>query len=155
MLKRVKPIYDLLLIGAISGVAGAIVKDSLELLILIFIPTFTTCLRLAAGIVFSSEKVKKSIFPLVGLEIDIAVSIVVGIIVALVLFRFGFDYWKVKGITIGLLAWTIIEITLAKYLSSFPVSTSVLALEISLLIHLIYGITVVGVQRLFLKVEIK
>ena len=155
MLKRVKPIYDLLLIGAISGVAGAIVKDSLELLILIFIPTFTTCLQLAAGIVFSSEKVKKSILPLVGLEIEIAVSIVMGIIVALVLFRFGFDYWKVKGITIGLLAWTIIEITLAKYLSSFPVSTSVLALEISLLIHLIYGITVVGVQRLFLKVEIK
>lgn len=149
MPKPIKPKYDLLLIGALSGVAGVIVKDLLELLALRFMPNFVTCPQFAAGIVFSSEQAKSSMLPLIGLEIDTGISIIVGIIVVLALLHVGFDYWKVKGITIGLLAWTIIEITLAKYLSSISTPTSVLALEISLLIHFGYGLTVVGIQRAF------
>ena len=151
MLKQIKPKCDLLLIGALSGVAGVIIKDLLELLVLLFMPTFVTCPQFAAGIIFSPQQAKSSMLPLIGLEIDTGVSIIVGIIVVVALFRVGYDFWKVKGITIGLLAWIIIEITLTKYLSSISTPTSVLALEISLLIHFGYGLTVVGVQRLFLK----
>lgn len=143
--------YDLLLIGAASGITGIITKDLLELLVLIFMPNFITCPQLAAGIILNPKQAKSGILPLIGLEIDIAVGIIVGIIVALALTRFGFDHWMFKGMTLGLLAWTIIEVTLAKYLSSIPLPTSVLAWEISLLIHFIYGITVVGVEREFLK----
>ena len=146
-----KPQDDLLLIGAASGIAGIIVKDLLELLVLLFMPTFSTCPQLAAGIILSPKQAKSSVLPLIGLEIDLAVGIIVGIIVVLALTRFGFDHWMLKGIVLGLLAWTIIEVTLANYLSSIPMTTSVLAWEISLLIHFIYGITVVGVERAFLK----
>ena len=143
--------YDLLLIGAASGIAGIITKDLLELLVLLFMPTFSTCPQLAAGIVLNPKQAKESILPLIGLEIDLAVGIIVGIIVVLALTRFGFDHWMLKGIVLGLLAWTIIEVTLANYLSSIPMTTSVLAWEISLLIHFIYGMIVVGAQRAFLK----
>lgn len=140
--------YDLLILGSFAGIIGVIIKDFLELLIKFFIPGFETSLHLAAGIVFSHRQVSSSILPLiVGLEIDLTVSIVIGIIAALALFRWGFDYWRIKGITLGLLAWTIINVTLAKGLSSFPQPTSVLLVEISLITDIIYGLIVVWVLQ--------
>lgn len=145
MSNQASPKYDLLILGSSAGITGVIIKDFLELLVQFFIPTFESSLQLAAGIVFSPQQVTSSILPLVvGLEIDLTVSIVIGIIVALALFRWGFDYWQIKGLTVGLQAWTIMNVTLAKYLSSFPQPTSILIVELSLVTDLIYGLTVVG-----------
>lgn len=137
--------WDILTIGALAGITGVIVKDLLELVALFFIPSFKTCPRLAAGIIFSPEIVMESVLPIVGLEIDVAVSIVVGLLVAVVLCSAGWKHLLAKGIIVGLLAWAIIDITLSKLLSQVPPPDSFGQTQISLLIHIIYGITVVGV----------
>jgi hypothetical protein len=136
--------WDILTLGAVAGAIGVVVKDLLELLVLFFIPSFKTCPRLAAGIILDPKILTKSILPIVGLEIDIAVSIVVGIIVVAVLSRVSWKHLFVKGLVLGLLAWTIIDITLSKLLSRLPPPNSIWQLELSLIIHLIYGLTVVG-----------
>lgn len=109
---QTKPKYDLLILGSAAGIFSVIIKDLFELMLASFIPSFDSLLHLAAGIIFTPEQVKSDILTLiVGLEIDFAVSIVIGIIAALALFRWGFDYWRIKGITLGILAWVIINVT--------------------------------------------
>jgi ABC-type sulfate transport system permease subunit len=152
MSNQSKPKYDLLILGSTAGIFSVIIKDLLELILTFFIPSFDSSLHLAAGIVLTPEQVKSDILTLiVGLEINFAVSIVIGIIAALALFRWGFDYWQIKGITLGLLAWVIINVTLAKFMSSIPRPTSILIIELSLLTDLIYGLTVAWFLQRFTK----
>lgn len=154
MLNQTKPKYDLLILGSTAGIFSVIIKDLLELILAFFIPSLDSSLHLAAGIVFTPGQVKSNILTLiVGLEIDFGVGIVIGIIAALALFRWGFDYWQVKGIALGLLVWVIINITLAKFMSSIPQPTSILAIELSLITDLIYGLTVVWFLQRYSKIK--
>ena len=143
MNSRTKQRWDILIIGALAGFLGVLVKDLLELGVLFLIPTYKSCPRLAAGIILDPKIATGNILPIVGLEIDIAISIVVGIIVASVLSQVGWRFLFAKGLILGLLAWTIIDIILSKLLSQVPPPNSIVQIELSLLIHFVYGVTVV------------
>ena len=151
MRKQSKQQWDILILGAAAGTAGIFVKDLLELVVLFFIPSFKTCPRLAAGIILDPEIALNSILPVIGLQIDIAVSIIFGITVVTVLTLVSWKHLFLKGLVLGLLAWTIIDITLSKLLSKVSPPTSIEQIEISLVIHFIYGLTVVGAARVLGK----
>lgn len=137
---------DNLTLGAITGIIGVFIKDLLELGLLPFIPDFKTCPRLTAGIVLPAHMAMQEILPLLGLEIDIGVGAIAGIIVVQALVYTGFKNLWFKGFLVGLLAWIIIDITLAKLLSKLP-PPSFLETQISLIVHFIFGISVVFIAR--------
>lgn len=137
---------DHLTLGAITGITGVFTKDLLELALLPFIPDLKTCPRLAAAIVLPPHKATGEILPLLGLEIDIGVGVIVGIIVFQALSVSGFKNIWFKGIIVGLLAWTIIDMTLSKLLSQLP-PPSFFETQISLVVHFIFGISVVFIAR--------
>jgi len=117
-----------------------------------FIPDFKTCPRLAAALVLEPSKVYQSILPILGLEIDLSVSIIVGIIVFYMLSKVGFHSIWFKGIILGLLAWAIIDITLTKLLSQLA-PPRFLESQVSLFIHFIYGLTVVFTARTLHRIK--
>ena len=117
----------------------------MELIVLQFIPDYPTCTRQAAAIVLPPREAT-GILPVLGLEIDIGMGAVIGMIVFYTLYATGFKHIAYKGVLVGLLAWTVIDMTLDKFLQQLP-SYSFAESQISLLIHIMFGLTTVYVAR--------
>ena len=136
---------DGLVLGALAGLAGTLVKFALELLALAFIPSYKSCVRLAAAILCDST-VAMTRFDafLLGLEIDLLVGSVAGVVAVQILALWGRDYLLFKGAGGGALAWVICYATLCKFLSKIDVlNTPFLETQISLFVHIIFGMMVV------------
>ncbi|MCL6548813.1 MAG: hypothetical protein K6T30_07870 [Alicyclobacillus sp.] len=135
---------DGLVLGALAGLAGTLVKFALELLALAFIPSYKSCVRLAAAILFvPAAAMSRFDAFLLGLEIDLLVGSVAGVVAVEILARWGRDHLLLKGAGGGALAWLICYGTLCKYLSKIDLTgTSFLEIQISLAVHIVFGITV-------------
>ncbi|MGQ9779504.1 MAG: hypothetical protein ACUVRM_06470 [Bacillota bacterium] len=145
MAKRWPYNIDGLVLGALAGMAGSIVKFVLELLVLAFIPSYKSCVRLAAAILFDST-IAMTRFDafLLGLEIDLVVGSVAGVVAVQILALWGRDYLLFKGAGGGALSWVICYATLCKFLSKIDVvNTRFLETQISLFVHIIFGLVVV------------
>lgn len=78
---------------------------------------------------------------LLGLQIDMVVGVVVAIVAVLIFQHWGNDYYKIKGLMVGLIAWVLLYSTLSRFLSSVHPSGSVLQAELSFLTHIIFGLS--------------
>lgn len=144
---------DGLVLGALAGMVGSAVKFAMELLVLAFIPSYKSCVRLAASIMFDSTAAMTRFDAFIlGLEIDLVVGSVAGVVAVQMLAFWGRDYLLFKGAGGGALSWVICYATLCRFLSTFEVvNTPFFELQISLLIHIIFGLVVVaaavGIER--------
>lgn len=135
---------DTLLIGALSGITAKLIHDLLgAIIIMFFLPSYLNCVRIAAGLLLSPEQVLSGGFwpTLLGLQIDLVVGMVVAIVTVLILQQWGKDYYKIKGIMVGLISWALFYITLSRFLSSVHPSGSVLQAQLSFLTHMAFGIS--------------
>ncbi|KGK91183.1 hypothetical protein DP73_04920 [Desulfosporosinus sp. HMP52] len=135
---------DTLLIGAVSGIAAKLIQDLLgAIIIMFFLPSYLNCVRIAGGLLLLPEQVLSGRFwpTLLGLQIDMVVGIVVAIVAVLIFQHWGNDYYKIKGVMVGLIAWVLLYSTLSRFLSSVHPSGSILQAELSFLTHIIFGLS--------------
>ena len=136
---------DPVVLGALAGMAGAVVKFLLELVVLIFIPSYKSCLRLAGAILFDATFTLSHLSALfLGFEIDLIVSSVAGFVAVEILAFSGRDWLLFKGAGGGALSWVICYATLCRFLSRIEIiNTPFLETQLSLLVHIIFGMVVV------------
>ncbi len=137
--------FNPLILGAAAGFLGSVARAILELSAIALLPSYKSCVRLAAALFLSPEYVMSRFDAyIVGLEVDLIVGMVVGIVAVLILAKWGCDHLLVKGGIGGALTWVIFY----AFLSADPVSRlnptgTFLEAEVSLLIHVIFGVAVV------------
>ncbi|MBC2723428.1 hypothetical protein [Desulfosporosinus sp.] len=147
---------DTLLIGAVAGTIAKVIQDAIGFIIItFFLPTYINCVRIAGGLLLTpNEMMSGGFWPsLLGFQIDLIVSIVVGIISVLILQHWGHDYYLFKGAMIGLVCWVLLYIVLSKLLSSVYPFGSILHAEISFIKHITYGIVLTWVAVWFGKLS--
>lgn len=145
---------DTLLIGAVAGTIAKVIQDIIGFIIItFFLPTYINCVRIAGGLLLTPDQMMSGGFwpNLLGFQIDLIVSIVVGIVSVLILQRWGHDYYLFKGAMIGLVSWALFYTVLSQLLSTVNPFGSILHAEISFINHIIYGITLTWVAVWFGK----
>lgn len=145
---------DRFVVGALAGIIASLVRFILGYSIIFFlIPDFLNCTRIAAGIILPPAQVMAGGFwvTAVGLQIDLVVSIVVGLIATFILEYTGAGYYLFKGAVIGATTWSVFYAVLSRFLSQLYPVDSIVAAELSFLIHVIYGIALVSIIARFKK----
>jgi hypothetical protein len=137
--------YDALILGAMAGLCGSVARGLLELLAIGFIPSYKSCARLAAGLFLSPAYAMQSAGAyIIGLEVDFIVGVIVGVVAVQIMVFWGRDHLLAKGVIGGALTWAIFYVCLAADpLSKLDPSGTFLEAQVSLVIHLIFGATVV------------
>lgn len=145
---------DTLLIGAVAGTIAKVIQDAMGFItITFFLPTYINCVRIAGGLLLTPDEMMSGGFwqSLLGFQIDLIVSIIVGIISVLILKHWGLDYYLYKGAMIGLVCWALFYTVLSKLLSTVYPFGSILHAELSFIKHIIYGIALTWVAVWFGK----
>lgn len=152
------PKKDILIIGALAGTVATVVQDVLGFIIIMFLPPYLNCIRIAGGLILRPDQVMKGGFwpILLGFQIDLIVAIVIGVVAVLILEQWGRDHYIIKGAMIGLIAWALFYNVLSRLLSRVYPSGSILHAELAFLTHLIFGISLtysaVWFDKWFIKI---
>lgn len=140
--------YDVFFLGAMAGLVGSALRNLLELAAVLLLPGYASCVQLAGAILLDPACATGGIAAyLVGFEIDLLVSMVAGIVAVLILSLSGLDRLLLKGAIGGGLAWLVLYACLSHPLSRMAPSARLIETQISLLIHVIFGMTVVWTAR--------
>ena len=133
---------DLLFVSAVAGVIATIVQDLIGSVLIVFIPSYLNCVRIAAGILLPSEQVMVGglLSTLLGFQIDAVVSIAIGVVTMLLLKYWGHDYYILKGVIVGAFSWVIFYVVLSRLLSQVYPTASALHAQLSFLNHLLFGV---------------
>lgn len=136
---------DSFMIGAIAGLTAKVIQDGIGLIVIMFVPTYLNCVRIAAGLLLTPEQVLSGAFwpTLLGFQIDAIVGMSVGVVTVFGLQTWGDDYLLFKGAMVGLICWALFYTVLSRLLSSvYPVG-SILHGEIAFFSHLAFGVSLV------------
>ncbi|MGE5551957.1 MAG: hypothetical protein ACM3ZC_15705 [Bacteroidota bacterium] len=136
---------DVIRLGALAGICGSFVRNALEVLAVLLIPSYKSCARLAASLFLRPDYVMKRLDAyVVGLEIDFILGMAVGIAAVLVLSVWGLEGLLYKGALGGAFTWFLFYAFLsADPLSALDPTGTFLEAQVSLAIHILFGIAVV------------
>ncbi|NLM52173.1 MAG: hypothetical protein GX197_05070 [Firmicutes bacterium] len=132
---------DFFIIGVLAGIFSSLIRYLLGFSIIYFLPSYLNCVRIAACILLPPAQVMAGGFwvTAIGLQIDMVVSVAVSLVTLFILEYSGFSHYLFKGAIIGATTWSVFYVVLSRSLSQFPPVASILAIELSFLVHIIYG----------------
>ena len=135
---------DILVIGALAGIMAKVVHGILGHATILVWPTYLNCVRIAAGLLLTPDQVMQGGFGpiLLGVQIDFVVGIVIGIVTVLILDKWGYDLYLVKGAMVGLVSWALLYVVLSRLLSQVHPVGSLLYAQIAFFTHLVFGISI-------------
>ena len=86
---------DFFVIGALAGIFSSIIRYILGYIIILFLPDYLNCVRIAASIILDPVQVMAGGFGVtaIGLQIDIVVSVVVSLVALFILEHSGHNFF--------------------------------------------------------------